>query len=61
MDTDPDRQALDADLDPYPGPAKWCRFDQIRMHNSLFHFADPQPFGKNNAFIFEKTNLFPSS
>ncbi len=34
MDTyyDPDRQAMDADLDP--DPAKWRRSDRIRIHNT---------------------------
>ncbi len=32
IEKDPDRQALNADLDL--DPAKWCRFDRIRIHST---------------------------
>ncbi len=39
MDTNLDQQALDAD--PAPDPAKWCRFDRIRIriHNTAFFWV----------------------
>ncbi len=39
MDTDPDRQALDAD----PDLAKCCGFDWIRIHNTVMVRYSPNP------------------
>jgi len=50
MDTDsdpgPDRQALDVD----PDPAKWCRSDRIRIHNTE-NAKESNSFSKNKKQI----------
>jgi hypothetical protein len=38
MDTNPDRQ------DPAAGPAKWCRSERIRIHNTVASIHPPVAF-----------------